>query len=118
MVEQTALPTIEKGDVILLKDGRIVRVLAVYKPDGIIRRVEVVDDSSDSPMRTPVQSKDIARIMKKHEPPKEVKKDNIPAEQVVKEKIPVPDALKKDVEEREKQTTASALNAKHDQKVS
>ena len=111
MSDQYQLPTLERGDMILLKDGRTVRILSVYKPDGILRRVDCVDDASENPMRQPVDVKDVARILKKA-PPKEAKKEALPPEQAVKEKVQVPAVLKKDIDERERETTASSKNEK------
>ena len=112
MAELSQLPTIEKGDVILNRDGQSIRVLSVYKPDGTIRRVEGVDDIAESPMRIVVFAKDIMRILRKKEKTGVESNVKIPSEQSVKEKVPVPDALKKDIAERESETVASAKNKK------
>ena len=108
MAEPFNLPTIEKGDVIATKDGRSVRVLSVYKPDGIIRKVDAVDDGAESPIREVIFSKDIARILVKRKKPEEQKQAALPPEQAVKEKVPVSEDLKKDVESRDRETTSSA----------
>jgi hypothetical protein len=98
---------IEKGDVIAIKDGRDVRVLSVYKPSGSIIRVDCIDDREASPMRFPVFSKDIVRILKKHEA-KKTDNVKIPAEQVVQEKEETPVGLKEDVAGRKTEKTAAA----------
>ena len=59
------LPEIERGDVIATKDGREMRVLTVYKNGNAIHRIEGIDDSVDSPIRTTVYSADITRILRK-----------------------------------------------------
>ncbi len=96
-----------KNDVIATKDGRELRVLSVYKPAGEILRVDCIDDRSANPMRTPVFSKDIARILVKYQP-KPTVTEKLPPEQAVKEKEAIPQELKKDVDSRKKNKVASA----------
>ena len=64
------------GDVIATKDGLTLRVLSVRKVDGNqILRLEGIDDTSESPIRTTVLPNNILRVLRKAvPPPKEVTK--------------------------------------------
>ncbi len=102
------LPELEKGDVIITKDGREMRILSVYKPDGQVKRVDCVEEKSENPMRTPIFSENIGRILRKGpklSPQPELK---IPDGQIVQDKEPVAAGVVADVASREKQPTASA----------
>ena len=66
---------IEKGDTIATKDGRTIRVLAVYKNDFALTRIEGIDDSEATPMRRPVFSDQIARLIRKAPPKVETGED-------------------------------------------
>jgi hypothetical protein len=100
---------IEKGDTILLKDGRSVRVLSTYSPAGKLVHVNVVDDANPSPMRESVFEKDIAKILCKGKKFNTME-DKLPPEQAVKSKEPISEAIKKDVASREKHTTSAAAS--------
>lgn len=56
---------IERGDTIATKDGKAFRVLSVYKSGNEVTRVEGVNDSDESPKRTPLLPSDIIRILRK-----------------------------------------------------
>ena len=98
---------IDKGDSLLLKDGRVVRVLSVFRPAGKIIRVDVVDDTQTSPMREAIFEREFARVMKKAVQVEPVAAP-LPPEQAVKEKEPVSAAITADVAGRERQKTSSA----------
>ncbi len=56
---------IERNDTIATKDGRSMRVLSVYKSGNEILKVDAIDDSNESPKRTPLLPSDIIRILRK-----------------------------------------------------
>ena len=60
-----SLITIDKNDVILTKGGQQIRVMAVYMNGNVLSKIEGIDDSEASPMRRPVFSGDILRVLKK-----------------------------------------------------
>lgn len=60
-----ALVEIEKNDIVATKDGRTIRVLAVYKNGDVVSKVEGIDDNEGSPMRRPVFAADILRVVRK-----------------------------------------------------
>jgi hypothetical protein len=108
-----SLPEIEKGDDILAQ-GRTFRVLSVYKPDGVIQRVDGVDYSEESPIRRTIWAKDIGRIVKKGEK-KKPQPEPMPEGKVVP-KEPVPQGVVEDVADREHFKTSSAEAAEANQK--
>lgn len=57
--------TIDKGDTILTKEGKEMRVLRVFQNGKDIQRLECVDDTTESPMRTTVFANNISRVLKK-----------------------------------------------------
>ncbi len=102
---------LEKGDYILTKDGRELEVLGIYPPaarGNMISRIDGIDHSDPSPMRTPVFAKDILRIVRKAIPKKKIQ-ESIPAGQVVNEKdINLQEKVKEEVKGRGKTQTSSA----------
>lgn len=110
------LITIEKGDKIITKDGRELRVLSVYKPDGTIIRVDGVEDNVPNPIRVPVFSKDIGRVMKRQKPQEShAPAPQAPSEAVVHTKAPVSEAIKQDIDNRPKSKTTSAESKEKNQ---
>ena len=109
-----ALIELEKGDVILCKDGREMQVLSIYKPDGTVRRCDCVEVGVDTPMRTPIWAENISKILRKapQKPPQPA--DVIPPEQKVGVKDPVPQAVKDDVAHRQAETKKSVSQRKAD----
>jgi hypothetical protein len=63
------LITIDRNDIIATKDGQTVRVLSVYYNGDALSKIEGIDDSEASPMRRPVFAAQIARVLRKAEPP-------------------------------------------------
>lgn len=59
---------LEKGDTILTRKGREMKVIAIHIVDKKIVRVDAIDMSEPSPLRTPVQAIDIVRILRKAKP--------------------------------------------------
>lgn len=57
--------TIERGDTVITKDGKSYKVESVFYDANILRKVEGVDKTEDSPMRRPIFSDQIVRVMKK-----------------------------------------------------
>ena len=57
--------TIEKGDVILSKDGKQYRVLSTYYNGDTLSKIEGVDDNDPNRMRRSVFTHEIVRVMKK-----------------------------------------------------
>lgn len=62
-----ALVQIERGDIIATKAGESLRVVSVYYNGNDLSRVDALNDSDPSPMRRPVFSNQIARVLKKAE---------------------------------------------------
>lgn len=94
----SGLLELEKGDTILTKDGRTMQVIAIYKPDGIARCCDCIAVGDESPMRTPIWSDNIQKILTKNtKTPHEMKTDDgklLP-------KDPILDAVKGDVAKRQ-----------------
>lgn len=63
---------IEREDTVIVKDGRSIRVMAVYKTGKQLHRIEGVDDNEPIPTRRPFFFHDIVRVIKR-EKKKEVK---------------------------------------------
>lgn len=57
--------TIEKGDIVALKDGREVEVLSVKKDGNELRRFDYVDRATESPMRKTEYPSAILRLLRK-----------------------------------------------------
>ena len=57
--------SVEVNDIILTKDGQMLRVLNVRRNGSDIQRLEGIDDNSPSPMRTTVLKNNFQRVMKK-----------------------------------------------------
>jgi hypothetical protein len=56
---------IEKGDIIATKDGQTYRVLSVFMNGDSLTKIEGIDETERSPMRRPVFSNQIAKVLKK-----------------------------------------------------
>ena len=70
--------TIERGDIISTKDGQTIRVLSVYYNGDALSKIEGIDDTEACPMRRPVFSNQIARVLKKFVPPPPEVEDETP----------------------------------------
>lgn len=97
----SALLELEKGDVIITKDGREMQVISIYKPDGKVRRCDCVAVGDESPMRTPVWSENIARILRKAPKPAEPEMKTYEGQPIPKD--PVLQAVNQDVAKRQEQ---------------
>ena len=60
-----ALIEIEVNDVISTKEGKTYRVLSVYKNGNALYKVEGIDDNELTPMRRPIFSHEIGRVIRK-----------------------------------------------------
>ena len=56
---------IEKNDTIVAKDGKMYRVLSVYKNGDVLFKIDGIDDTEPSPMRRPIFSYDIVKVVRK-----------------------------------------------------
>lgn len=53
----------KQNDTIATKDGKILRVLSIYKSGNDITRIEGIDDASDIPCRKTVYVNNILRVL-------------------------------------------------------